>query len=452
MPAGIVQLTAADLAPERRPYRPVGAALQLLRCKLPEVLLSGPAGTGKSRACLEKLHIIAENCPRSRSLIVRRTRASITESALVTFEEKVLPANHPVLSGASRAMRQAYRYPNGSQIVIGGLDKPGKVMSTEYDVIFVQEAIELTEDAWEALTTRLRNGVVPYQQLIADTNPDRPTHWLKKRCDATRTLLMESRHEDNPRLWLNGDWTLEGRIYIAKLDALTGPRKQRLRFGRWVQSEGVVYEGWDAAIHLVDSFAVPPNWPRFLSIDFGYTNPFVCQWWAMDPDGRLYLYREIYHTRRLVEDHALRIRELSRDEPAPVAVVCDHDAEGRATLERHLGYLTTPAVKGAGQKTPGIESVAKRLRKAGDGYPRLFVLRNTLDERDADRLAAKKPCCTAEEFDGFVWDTRSGRRSGEVPVKEDDHGMDALRYLVWGLDCVEGAVPDDGEEFDVVRT
>jgi predicted transcriptional regulator len=41
-------------------------------------------------------------------------------------------------------------------------------------------------------------------------------------------------------------------------------------------------------------------------VDFGYTNPFVMQWWAEDPDGRLYLYREIYRTRRLVEDHAKR--------------------------------------------------------------------------------------------------------------------------------------------------
>ena len=32
-----------------------------------------------------------------------------------------------------------------------------------------------------------------------------------------------------------------------------------------------------------------------LMVDFGYTNPFTCQWWAMDHDGRLYLYREIFH-------------------------------------------------------------------------------------------------------------------------------------------------------------
>jgi phage terminase large subunit len=86
----------------------------------------------------------------------------------------VLPAGSPIAAGASRRMRQAYHYPNGSEVVLGGLDKPSKVMSTEYDGIYVQEAIELYENDWESLTTRLRNGVVPFQQLIADTNPDAP--------------------------------------------------------------------------------------------------------------------------------------------------------------------------------------------------------------------------------------------------------------------------------------
>ena len=43
-------------------------------------------------------------------------------------------------------MRQAYHYPNGSEVVVGGLDKPSKVMSTEYDLVYVQEAIELFEN------------------------------------------------------------------------------------------------------------------------------------------------------------------------------------------------------------------------------------------------------------------------------------------------------------------
>src|SRR5262249_7342824 len=206
-----------------------------------------------------------------------------------------------------------------------------KVMSTEYDLICVQEAIELTEEDWESLTTRLRNGVMPYQQIIADTNPDAPTHWLKRRCDAGRTLLLESRHEDNPSV------TPE---YLARLDRLTGARLWRLRHGRWVSAEGVVYEGWDPAVHLAQPRPIPREWPRTWSIDFGYANPFVWQCWAIDPDDCLWLIREIYQTGRLVEDLAREIRAVTGGEPRPRAIICDHDAEDRPTLAPPHGRPT----------------------------------------------------------------------------------------------------------------
>lgn len=422
---------------------PCGAAGELWWCKDPEIVISGPAGTGKSRGCLEKLHFLAEKHPKMRGLIVRKTRASLTESALVTFEEKVVPVGHPILDGPGRAHRQAYHYANGSILVLGGLDKASRIMSTDYDLVFVQEGIELAEEDWEALTTRLRNGMVPFQQIIADTNPDAPTHWLKKRCEAGRTNLLESRHEDNPLLWdrRKNEWTEAGRVYISKLDALTGPRKQRLRYGRWVQAEGVVYEGWDRAIHMKTRPPfIPPDWPRFWTIDFGFTNPFVWQAWAMDSDGRLHRYREIYMTKRLVEDHAARILDLTKDEPPPEAIVCDTDAEDRATLAKHLGF---PIIGAPKEVSPGIQVVAARLRKAGDGKPRIYFLEDSLDERDPELVEKKLPTCTEEEFDAYIWDTTGGQKKGDRPLKQNDHGMDALRYLcLWIEKFRQGPVED----------
>jgi PBSX family phage terminase large subunit len=231
----------------QRAFRPYGKALDLLYDKRDEIILSGPAGTGKSRACLEKMHLCALKYPGMRGLIVRKTRSSITESTLVTFEEHVLPLGSPIVNGPQRNQRQAYHYPNGSQIVIGGLDKPTKIMSTEYDMIYVQEAIEVTENAWEALTTRLRNNKMPFQQLIADTNPDSPYHWLKQRHTRGQLVMLESRHEDNPVMWdvLNNRPTAFGEKYLAKLNRLTGVRYQRLRKGAWVAAEGAIYDGWD---------------------------------------------------------------------------------------------------------------------------------------------------------------------------------------------------------------
>lgn len=434
----------SDLSPHR-PYEPRGAALSLLTSRAGEILLSGPAGTGKSRACLEKLHLCALRYPGMRGLILRKTRESLTESALVTWETKVVPERHPCLAGPARPNRRSYRYANGSEIIVSGLKQSGrdqtqKVMSTDYDIIYVQEAIELAEEEWEKATTRLRNGMMPYQQLIADTNPDSPRHWLKRRCDSGGCLLFESRHEDNPVLWARGDWTARGRLYIGRLDALTGHRKLRLRHGRWVQAEGVVYDGWYPAIHLIDRFDIPHDWPRIWSVDFGYTNPFVWQAWALDHDNRLFRYREIYHTRRLVEDHAARILQLNGAAPLPVAIVCDHDAEDRATLERYLGLPTTPALKAV---LAGIQGVAARLRPQADGRPRLFLLRDSLDQRDPDLDDRKLPCCTEEEFDGYTWATTGVKES---PMKANDHGLDALRYVVWGLDSGEEG-PDQQTRF-----
>ncbi len=331
-------------------------------------------------------------------------------------------------------MRQIYTYPNGSEIIIGGLDKPGKVMSTEYDLAYVQEAIEITEDAWESLTTRLRNNKLSYQQLLADTNPDRPTHWLKQRCDAGKTTKLESHHHDNPLLWdiEKQDWTPFGNTYIETLDNLTGPRKLRLRHGKWVQAEGLVYDGWDRSIHVVDKFSPPKEWRRWLSIDFGYIHPFVAQLWAEDKDGRLYLFREIYKTKVLVEDHARAIKNyLLWDQPRPYQVICDHDAEDRATLEKYLGLPTTKATKDV---SPGIQAVASRLKVQPDGKPRLMVMRDSIVQRDPLLIEAKKPIGFADEIDGYIWSLKGGRQKGEEPVKEMDDSMDAARYMVAAVD------------------
>ncbi len=52
--------------------------------------------------------------------------------------------------------------------------------------------MQFTEEDWETFVMRNRNYVVPDQQVIGDTNPDRPDHWLKKRCDEGLTTLLNS--------------------------------------------------------------------------------------------------------------------------------------------------------------------------------------------------------------------------------------------------------------------
>lgn len=389
---------------------------------------------------MEKILIMALKNPGMRALIVRQTLASLGNTALDTWRKFVaveaLQLGLMRWYGGSPQEPPQYRFKNGSKVMIGGMDKPSRHMSSEYDVIYVQEATELDETGWEMLTTRVRNGTVSFQQVIADCNPDTPTHWLKERCDRGTTLMLNSRHEENPRLFDDhGKVTPQGEAYLAKLDALTGVRYLRLRKGLWVAAEGLVYEEFDPTHHLINArdVRIGADWTRWWSVDFGYTNPFVLQCWAEDPDGRLFLYREIYHTRRLVEDHAKTILKAVTDdggrwlEPRPRAIICDHDAEDRATLERHLGMSTVAAPKAV---SPGIQAVQARFKRAGDGRARVFLIRDAVLERDPELVDAKKPTCTIEEVPGYVWDSAAGKPPKETPVKEDDHGMDAGRYVV----------------------
>lgn len=424
-----------------------------------ELLVAGPAGTGKSRGALEKLLLAALKYPGMRGLMVRKTAVSLTSTGLVTFREHVaeaaIRAGACEWYGGSSEKAAGYRFSNGSFIAVGGMDKPLKIMSSEYDMIYAQEATELNVNDWESCTTRLRNGRMPYQQLLADCNPDAPHHWLKKRCDEGLTKSLNSRHEDNPVLFKrDGTLTERGAAYIAKLDALTGVRHARLRKGEWVAAEGQVYEQWDSAVHLIDRFDIPDDWPRYWGIDFGFTNPFVLQWWAEDPDGALYLYREIYKTQRTVDEHAQhalmlctrpcvdadgkevpqiegeRVSEAVRGgrrewtEPRPTRVVCDHDAEGRATFQKETRLGTAAANKA---KIDGIQEVQRRLRDR-----RLFIMRDSVVERDRDLLDSGKPTCTAEEVLSYVWDRKgvADPKIQEEPVKEDDHGMDTKRYVM----------------------
>jgi PBSX family phage terminase large subunit len=420
-----------------------GAARDLLKTRTPEVLLAGPAGTGKSFAALMKVHLMALANPGMRALMVRKTHRSLAATGLVTFREHVakeaIAAGICKWYGGSGERPAQYVYENGSVIIVGGMDNPEKIMSMELDVAYVQEATELTPEDWEKITTRLRNGAVSFQQLIADCNPQQPSHWLKKRADDGRVTMLHSRHEDNPRLFDGANVITEyGAAYMAKLDALSGVRKERLRWGRWAAAEGLIYEGWDPRLHLSDRKKLPFEWRRVWSVDFGFRHPFVWQQWAIDDDGRLWLELEIHSTERIVEDHAKSILEAVTIKsgknagqwkyPRPSAILCDHDAEDRATLERYLEMATQPAWKTV---SDGIQAMAARLRVQADGRPRMYVLRDSLVERDPLRLDSGQPLCFAEEIEGYVWEpAASGRIEKDRPVKERDDAMDCARYVV----------------------
>ena len=432
---------------EKRTFKPYGAALEMWRSTAKEILMCGAADTGKTRSICEKLHYCADTYPGCRLLIVRKSRHSLTQSVMVTYEQKVLPPGWLENLIKFRTMEQQYVYPNGSIIAVGGMDAASKLLSSEWDIIYASEATELDENDWEILGTRLRNGGMPFQQLIGDCNPSHPRHWLKQRCDRGDTFLLTSRHEDNPSI-------TEERL--SRLKALTGVRRLRYYLGLWAAAEGLVYDEWEESTHLVskrllvnrsvlqrDGSVNTDAIHRVLAgVDFGWTNPGCIHIYGLDYDGRLYLLRELYQTHR-TDDWWIAQARVFEDQYGVEQWICDPAQPASIEKFKAAGL---PAVKADNAIVAGIDAVRARLQVQQDGHPRLYIYDGALQNKDTEREESHQPTGLCSEILEYVWaPSREGFPAKEVPTKLNDHAMDVLRYVCKWLDTPRNPL-DDGPE------
>jgi PBSX family phage terminase large subunit len=389
-------------------YGPKGAALELLCCRAPELLIEGPAGTGKTRAVLQKLHAVCEKYPKCRILILRDYRIAMNETVLVTYEDKVLPDGHPAkVTGGSRSHRQRYDYANGSQIVLGGLDQPERFMSGEYDIVYLAEGTDVKEEGkYEMVLTRLRNGRVPYQQAIVDCNPVGPGHWLNQRPERKRgdgapvMMRLLSRHTDNPSLTAD---------YLDTLANLTGVRRQRLFEGKWVAAEGLIYD-FERTRHVkvVDT----TGWPRTIcGCDDGTHNPFAFLRARVSGDGHIHIEAERYSAGLLESAKVEAAKALSA---GAESIEIDPAAAGLKLAYKTAGLSVRDA------NNDVLEGIAK------------------VADRFAHNRITIDPGCVKliNEIEGYEWKDNAKK---DEPVKENDHGCDGMRYLVARVDRKGGA-------------
>lgn len=425
-------------------FRPRGSARDIFHIRDKEVLICGAAGTGKTRACLEKLNAVALKYPGMRGLIVRQTYRTLSASCVAEFKSVVIDEQlirgDVKWYGGSGSSPAAFLYSNGSTIELGGMDNPLKIMSTQYDFIFVEEATELTVDGWQALVIRLRNGkMVPegstkaWHQLLGACNPGADTHFLKQRADAGTIRMLTATHEENPRLFDdNGELTEYGREYVEEgLDKLTGVFYLRYRKGIWAGAEGQIYTEFENDLIVDEMPKGWEDWARFWSVDFGFVHPMVVQNWAVAPDGELYLYREFYRTKRLVQDFVEDVLNVVAPEvdgqrrwiePKPQVILADHDAEDRETFKRHFQLMGTKAANKTVSR--GIQATSVRMKEK-----RIKFLRNALVRADPELVRDNKPISTLSEIPGYIWSPNK-----EDPVKVGDDGCDAMRYMVAHMD------------------
>lgn len=250
----------AELAKGHRILEFRGANAAIFTTTEPFILLDGPAGTGKSTADLALAVKLCEEIPGFRALLLRATRASLAEANLVTLEEEVFPPGHPCIARPiDRGSRRSYKFPNGSVIVVGGLDQPEKTYSSQYDLIILIEAVHgVSKLKFAKLLRMLRNAKRPHpdgpdpvtgeprflHQIILETNPGDAGHWILDMANKGQLARFRSRHEDNPAYYDadRGQWTARGREYLETLDRIPDPiERASKRYGEWVAARGAVF-------------------------------------------------------------------------------------------------------------------------------------------------------------------------------------------------------------------
>jgi len=279
------------------PYSLYGGARKAVFSHERECITSGPAQTGKTLAILWLLDALAKKYPGAQFSIIRKVRADLLPSVLRTYKRDFLDRGYsPGVTAYGGENPAWYDYPNGSRIWLGGMDDAGKTLSSERDVIFVNQCEQLSLADWEYLTRCVtgRGAVMPHTRLIGDCNPAHRSHWILQRAAAGSLTLYQSYHRDNPTLWDHEaqEWTELGRSTLDALSKLTGERRARLYEGRWANPEGAIFEVYSEGRHKVKAFEIPRHWPRVVGID--PLGAFVAAvWGAFDPHGRvLHIYRE----------------------------------------------------------------------------------------------------------------------------------------------------------------
>ena len=277
-----------------------------------DIGLGGARGPGKSHAVMSQVALDdCQNVPGLKGLFLRQTG----QSAMESFSDLIAKTIRGHVE--YHQTKTSIRFPNRSYIILGGFQDDrdiDKYVGIEYDVIIVEELTQLTSDKYEKLRGSLRTSKPNWRpRMYTSFNPGGVGHvWVRDRYvlphrsgTETFTKFVPSTYKENPAL--NPE-------YIEYLESLQGDLGKAWREGEWDVFAGQYFQQWRYEKHVCKPFRVPETWPRFRSIDpSGMNGTTSCHWYALDSDGRVWVYREYYATGKNFDEHAEAIRKLSED-------------------------------------------------------------------------------------------------------------------------------------------
>jgi hypothetical protein len=177
---------------------------------------------------------------------------------------------------------------------------------------------------------------------------------------------------------------------------------------------GCVFPHFDPAIHVRETISSATN-AIDLSIDFGFSNPFVCLWIATCDDGAVHVIDEYVQPQRMLSEHLVEL--AARSWGTVRHVYCDPAGSARneqtaasdVSCLRKAGYRVKYS---ASRIVDGLELMRAALCPAW-GSSKLFI----------------HPRC--QKLIRALRSYRYAPGGSELPLKdgEHDHLIDALRYF-----------------------
>ena len=389
-----------------------GPQTQFLAAPETEVLYGGAAGGGKSYAMLADPLRYAHN-PSMRALLLRKTMPELIE--LIDISRVMYVKAFP---GAKfQEQKGRWLFPSGATLQFSFVDNDKDVfrfMGQAFTWIGVDELGHFaTPFVWNYLRSRLRRtdqSIIPYMRATA--NPGGLGGWWSKKMfvqpsnwntpfwatdiDTNRTLVfpdieqvapelrgkplfkrrfIPAKLTDNPSLMQSPD-------YMAMLASLPEVERKRLLEGDWDVSEDSAFPEFRRDLHVIKSFQPPASWTRFRACDYGYVAWAAVLWFAIDYQGVIHVYKELYRKGLDAEKLAERVLEMEADEPRPLSGPLDNESWARRgqvgptiaeTMIQH-GTAWQRADKGPGSRLNGKAEVHRMLSHNEEfGHPWLQI-------------------------------------------------------------------------------
>lgn len=402
------------------------------RDKCPVMLLSGSSGGGKSACAGEKIHAYCLKYPGSTGLILRKVRATMTNSTLLFMKRWVIGRDPRV---QHRKADFRFEYSNGSILAYGGMkdDEQREFIRSVgqkggLDICWMEEATQFDEEDYNEVLARMRGRAADWRQIILTTNPDVPDHWINRRLIlGQEASVYYSGALDNPH---NAD------DYLDTLAKLSGVQYRRLVLGEWCSGSGRAIDTWSDEYNAqtgasnggnvtLDAEYIPDGGPVVWAIDDGYagskdknglftanSHPRAILLAQIRQNGQLAVFYENYQIEILAADHIQQVLSdsLMRGWPQPIYVVRDRAA---ASLEGALNqfrlrshYVATTVDEGIKELRTWAAADNNKFRRL-IAHPRCFYLRREMMSYSMDEQ--------------------------NKLIKAHDHGIDAIRYLTWHM-------------------